>query len=330
MLRAARCSWYRREYGKEAPKPWIIQHGIEIVSTDRTKGIGGSDAAAILGLSPWRSPHDVWLEKTGRAEPQRETERMRWGTLLEDAVAREYAERTGARISRSRKTLRHPQHAFLVAHIDRWSVRDGRRGILEVKTTARKSDQWGTPGTDGIPPYYAAQVLHYLGVTGAPWSDVAVLFLDRMEMEVYRVPRDEEAIRLIRETEIAFWRDHVETDTPPPPSPSEDLARRWPRETPGKTVEADAEMREIFEDLLVIRREIARLEAAEQDLRKRIELVMGDAEALTIDGRPVATWKAVSSERFETKRFRQDHPELAASYLKRIEIRRFTIKETNA
>jgi putative phage-type endonuclease len=66
----------------------------------RRTGIGGSDIAAILGLSPWRTPLDVYRDKVDGAE-QPETEAMRWGRLLEDVIAREYAVRAGVRIQRA-------------------------------------------------------------------------------------------------------------------------------------------------------------------------------------------------------------------------------------
>ena len=99
----------------------------------RRTGIGGSDISAILGLSPWRSPVHVWLDKTGQApdEPPANAEAMYWGKTLEDVVAREYAQRTGRRVQRVNAILRHPQHEWMLGNIDRAIVAEGSRARLD-------------------------------------------------------------------------------------------------------------------------------------------------------------------------------------------------------
>jgi putative phage-type endonuclease len=146
---------------------------------ERRSGIGGSDVAPMLGLSPWKTPFALWQDKTGRAvevEPdEAQRERMHFGTVLEDVVAREHAARTGQRVQRVTSMLRHPDVPIALANLDRAIVEDGSRarwdqaagrvlgarGILECKTAhalAQNSADWGEPGTDQVPAYYWMQV----------------------------------------------------------------------------------------------------------------------------------------------------------------------------
>ncbi len=295
--------------------------------TDRTQGIGGSDAAAVLGLDPWKSPLDVYLEKIGLAPPRPENPRMTWGKLLEDTVAREYARRRGVEIRRHRRLLRHPDHPFIVGHIDRWVRENGTRGVLEVKTVGRRTDDWGPAGTDQVPAYYAAQVLHYLAVTGAPFAELAAFFRDSCELVTYRIPRDEEAIATLVEAEVHFWRTFVEPRVPPEPRTLEDIARRWPRSLPEKRVTATPEILRAVEELRTLQGEQKRLAEREKGLKAEIQRFMEDAEALVDDaGRMLVTWKTVASERIDTRRLKAEHPEIAAALTVRTESRRFLLR----
>ena len=132
----------------------------------RQRGIGSSDAAAAVGLSPYKSPLTLWLEKTGRQLPEDVSgkEAVRWGTVLEPVLARVYAERTGRRVRRVNAVLQHPGHAFMLANLDREVVGEAAGpGVLEIKTAGwHSAPQW----EDGIPVACQCQVLHQLAVTG--------------------------------------------------------------------------------------------------------------------------------------------------------------------
>src|SRR5215469_14323159 len=93
-------------------------HGNAGTPEERRTGIGGSDAAAALGLSPWQTPYDLWEQKTGRAPPIEQTEPMLWGHLLEDIVRREYARRTGLEARPVAEMIRHPHRSWMFAHLD--------------------------------------------------------------------------------------------------------------------------------------------------------------------------------------------------------------------
>ncbi|HFD16301.1 MAG TPA: hypothetical protein ENJ38_08365 [Rhodospirillales bacterium] len=295
---------------------------------DRTRGIGGSDAAAILGLSPWKTPLEVYLEKIGERQPQPDTAATYWGRVLEDVVAEEYARRTGARLRRVNRTLAHPRHPIILANLDREIVAHERGpGVLEVKTAARRSDDWGDEGTDEIPEHYLAQVQHYLGVTGRGWADVAVLFLGDRRFAVYHIRRDDELVEALFGEELRFWREHVEPRVPPEPRTIDDIRRRWPRHEAGKVLVAPPDVMEAAEQLAALRAELKALEAREKELLAAIQKAMGDAERLDApDGRTLATWKAVTGRRLDTGALRRAHPDLARQFERETESRRFLLK----
>lgn len=189
---------------------------------ERRTGLGGSDAAAALGLSPWQSPFGLWEVKTGLAPGPEQNEPMLWGKLLEDVIRREYVRRTGFQVTYRKELIRHPQFPWMFAHIDGEVA--GAGAILEVKTT-RDARGWGEPGTDEIPLHYLTQVHHYLSVTQAEICDVAVL-ISGQDFRTYTVRADPSLTQQLIEGEQAFW-SLVETGTPPPPQTLEDAVRRW-------------------------------------------------------------------------------------------------------
>lgn len=182
----------------------------------RKRGIGGSDVAAIMGLSPWKSPLEVWLEKTGRAESPdlSDRESVAMGTELEGDVLEMYRRRhPKSRVQRV--------NAILTSNIRPWAqasldgiVRDPELGwgVLEIKTGSRESE-W----KDGVPLHYLTQVTHYLSVTGYPFADVAALIGDYgLHYHEFRVMRDDDDLQSVVESVDEFWADYVEKDAMPP------------------------------------------------------------------------------------------------------------------
>ncbi|MBY0446540.1 MAG: YqaJ viral recombinase family protein, partial [Burkholderiales bacterium] len=159
----------------------------------RGLGIGSSDAAAAIGLSPYKSPLSLWLEKTHRrpTDDLSEKEAVIWGTVLEPVLATIYAQRTGLKVRKVNAVLQDPDFPFMLANLDREVLGhpDGT-GVLEIKTASYFSaPQW----EDGIPVAYQCQVLHQLAVTGHSWADVAVL-IGGQDFRIYRIQRDDDKI----------------------------------------------------------------------------------------------------------------------------------------
>lgn len=201
---------------------------------ERRKGVGGSDAPVVAGLSKWKSPHELYLEKRGElpAPDLDDVEHIRWGIRLEDAVADEYAERTGRKVRRVNRVLQHPEYPFMLASLDRDVV--GEKRILEIKTTgdaAFRANEWGAEGSDEVPDVYFVQVQHYLAVTRAELADLAVL-IGGQRMKIYEIPRDDAFIADLIEAERGFWTC-VESGTPPAidwshPTALDMIKRRYP------------------------------------------------------------------------------------------------------
>ena len=290
----------------------------------RKKGIGGTDSAAILGVSPWKTPLDVYLDKIGEGEPIEETEAMRWGNLLEDVVANEAAEKMGVKVRRSNKTLVNPQLPWMIGHIDREIV--GDKSIMEVKTAGRKNDEWGDEGTDRIPQQYVAQVAHYLAVLNAERAYVPVLFMLERKMLIYEVKRDLELEKIVIQAENDFWVNHVLQRTPPPTTNLADLRKRWPLGD-GGVIEADEEMEDTAERLVKLKA-AQRLLANERD---RLELLvkeyMEDKDEL-IDpaGQTLVTYKTRKSNYLDTKALKEQRPDVDSEFRKKRVSRSFLIK----
>lgn len=202
---------------------------------NRLTGLGGSDAAVALGISPFSTPLQLYLEKRGEIPPVEETEPMRWGKLLEPVIRQRYSDITG-RTVRVPPFLRHPQHEFITAHPD--GVTDDNR-LFEAKT-ARSAEGWGEPGTDQIPRFYLIQVQHYMLVTATPVADVSVL-VGGSDFRTYEVPADPELQEMIVDGEVEFWK-RVKDGVPPEPDFNSETAMSLIRKmypgTNGQTITA--------------------------------------------------------------------------------------------
>lgn len=226
--------------------------------SERRRGIGGSDAAAVLGMSKWKSPLQVWMEKRGELVDQPDSEPMLWGRALEPVIRQQYAERTGRVVRLPEGILWHPKHPFMLATVD--GVTDDSR-LLEIKT-ARTAESWGEPGTDEIPQAYLIQVQHYLSVTVLPVADVAVL-IGGSDFRLYEVESDPELQELIIEGEAGFWK-MVEAGTPPEPTTLADIKTRFGRISTAGSVEADESCIEAINRLKDIKTQLKALESEEE------------------------------------------------------------------
>jgi len=260
----------------------------------RRQGIGGSDVAAILGLSPWKTPLDVYYDKVGAPNDQPETEAMRIGTELEDYVARSYERDTGLKVVRFNSLL---QKGHSIGNLDRLVIPEGEKiaahqgeirtsRFLECKTSS--SEEW-----EEVPEHYLAQVQHYLGLDERlEHADVAALFLGfGKSFRIYHVEKDAELIKTMQEAVERFWAEHVEKRIPPAPTSEADCRKLWEAHEPGKIVEADEALAQVAADLKALNAEIKAKEAQADDLKGKLMAAMGDAEELRFGLQKLATWK---------------------------------------
>lgn len=167
----------------------------------RKSGIGGSDAASILGFNKWKSAFQLYIEKTSDFVEEIDNEFIYWGNVLEDVVATEFARRTGKKVRRRNQMLRHDDYPFMTANLDRVVV--GERAILECKTTSQyNKEAWEG---DNVPAAYICQVQHYLAVTGYDKAYIAVL-IGGNNFVWKEIERDDEFIELMIEHEKNFGK----------------------------------------------------------------------------------------------------------------------------
>jgi putative phage-type endonuclease len=286
----------------------------------RKRGIGSSDAAAAVGLNPYKSQLELWLEKTGKdqdlpkPDPNDESSPLYWGTLLEPIVAAHYTKRTGHKVRRINSVLQHPTHPWMLANIDREVLGDDSVQILECKTAGLNGARlW----KEGVPEYIQLQVMHQLAVTGKPAADVAVL-IGGQELQVHRIERDESMIANLIALERSFW-DHVEWGEPPRADGSESADRAlrclFPHDA-GQTLDlsGDREMSAVFCDLLAVRQVLAEHIELEAQLKQRIQQRMGEASRAVFEGGDVSWKRTKDSNSFDLGRLLRDRPELAVTY----------------
>jgi putative phage-type endonuclease len=184
---------------------------------ERRTGVGGSDAATILGINPFVSAYELYLDKLGKAPPEDEDflkASRYWGSILEEPVCKAYADETGYKVQKANQMIRSKEHPFMIAHIDRKVVGQDRRIGFEAKTAVWK-EGWGETGSDEIPPYIMCQVQHYLAVTKYDVWDLGVLIGNR-DFRTYRINPIQEIIDQLVEAETEFW-DRVQAKVAPDP-----------------------------------------------------------------------------------------------------------------
>lgn len=287
----------------------------------RKGGIGSSDAAAAVGLNPYQSQLELWMEKTGRAPVAPpgdggadDLSPMYWGSLLEPIVAAHYTRRTGNRVRRINAVLQHPEHPWMLANIDREVLGATDVQLLECKTAGI---QGAWLWRDGVPEYVHLQVQHQLAVTGKQAADVAVL-LGGQELQIFRIKRDEELISQLITLEREFW-GYVERGQAPPAdgSDSADRALRalYPRDTGFiLNLKHDLVMGAVFSDLLAVREVLATNTALEAQFKQAIQQRMGDSSRAVFENGEVSFKRSRDGTQLDTARLAKEQPEIVKAY----------------
>jgi putative phage-type endonuclease len=288
---------------------------------DRRQGLGASEAAAACGLSPWMSPLELFLQKTGRAPAVEETLPMRVGKALEPVVLRAFEDREGVKVTDQQRRIVDPRLPW------RWATLDGMADGVPVEAkTSGSAEGWGDDGSDQVPLHYMLQAQHQLACLeeGVEILWMPVLFAAR-DLRVYRIPRSPSVIEALTEKEVAFW-DRVVADQPPEIINSTDVRLRWPTDT-GATVVATDDILDAWLELHAARSRRKAAEADEERLQTQLQLFMADRSALLgPDGKALATWKACTSSRLDTKALAAAHPDIAAAFRVESSSRRFLLK----
>lgn len=271
----------------------------------RTKGIGGSDVAAALGLSPWRTPVELWQDKRGEGDWMRAN--------IDRAVVM-------PEIQKNVRPAKNPKEGEALITTD---------AILECKTaSAYASGLWGESQEDEIkagkivteheiPLYYETQVQWYMRLTGVQVCYVAVL-IGGNDFRMYKVDRNEDAIGAIVSTLRAFWFDNVLGGKAPEPKDLDDIRRLYRREV-GPMVEATPEAAFAIGEYRQLKDKATSIKDQMEAVATKIAGFIGENEGILIGGEKAATFKSQSRAMFNAKQLKAEDPELWAKYAGRSE-----------
>jgi putative phage-type endonuclease len=255
----------------------------------RKLGIGGSDMPIILGLSNYKTPYQLYVEKKGLSDSSEEMSQLQyWGNRLENIIREEFEIRNKVTVEVP-DTLVHPFYDFMRANIDGY-IKEWD-SVLEVKCSSQyMANEWGEDGSDYIPMAYLVQVAHYCSVINASFAHIAVL-IGGHDYRQYKYVRDLELENTIINSAREFW-EAIQNDSPPPATNQFDLRMMYPRHAPDKSIKVSNEIDTHFKNLTDVKNKIKELQAIEEESRFNIMQHMNDAECLVDEsGRPLVTWK---------------------------------------
>ena len=291
----------------------------------RRKGIGGSDASVVCGVNGYKSPMELFMEKTGQQAQEDAGEAAYWGKTLESVVRAEFTKRTGISVVEVNKILCSREYPFMLANLDGVCKHPAHGScVFEAKTAnAFKSGEW----EETIPHEYMLQLQHYLSVTGYYGAYIAVL-IGGNTFKWSFIERDEELISKLIRWESDFW-EHIKTDIPPPLDGSEASAIYLKKRYPIGTSQSKVCLPHAALELIRLYDEACEKGDSYNDQKQRAENLLkemlGEHE-VGVAGDRVITWKTVNQERIDGKTLKSEHPDLYKQYANQTSYRRFNIK----
>ncbi|HFK1462291.1 YqaJ viral recombinase family protein [Bacillus sp. YAF12_1] len=291
----------------------------------RTQGIGGSDVSVIAGLNKWKSAVQVFLEKTQAIEKEDiQSEAAYFGNVLEEVVAREFSKRTDLKVQRRNAILQHPEYPWMLANVDRLIV--GEKIGLECKTASEYlKKEWED---EEVPAAYLLQCQHYMAVTGYEAWWIAVL-IGGNKFVHKKIKRDEELIQYLIDIEKDFWLNNVEKNEPPmfdgSDASTELLKHLYPESITDSFVSLGKQEELLIEARDQVDREIKALQEQKAEYENKIKAKLGTNEVGGTENYKIY-WKSYTTNRFDSKRFKVEHPDLFEQYVKESKSRKFTVK----
>ena len=289
----------------------------------RHKYIGGSDAAAVVGMNAWVSPYALWAEKTGRLPGFEGNLATEVGTYLEEFVAKKFAEVTGKNVRNCNLSWFNDQYPWAIANVDRLIV--GEDAGLEIKTTSEMNTQKFKGGE--YPANYYVQCMHYLAVTGKERWYLAVLIGNR-EFKWFTIERDEDEIKALMEAEQNF-KQLVDSNTPPmadgASSTADTLSALYPNSI-DDAIGIGSFEREL-DNYFRLKGQLKNIEMTIDGIENRIKAHLGEC-ARGEGEKYKVSWKTQYRQTFDSKKFIADHPEVDVSkYYKKTASRPFKVTE---
>lgn len=281
----------------------------------RTAYLGGSDAPAVLGVSPWRTRYRLWCDKAGIEQPPDLSliDYVYFGILLEPVVAKVFSERVHKKVRVARKLFTHPRYSFIAGHIDRDVL--GENAFVECKTAnAFDYRNWGESesGVAGVPEYYVAQVDHYMFLRDCTHCYVAAL-IGGNDFRWYLIKRDAKREKKLLDAELEFWPRIAANDAPAVDN-EQDAKHRWKKLIQGTSVPITLADRKKIVRLSRVHSLAAELEKEEKALRNWLFPLFADKELLSEQGVPLARLSAYDRNYFDQNAFEKKHPKIKARF----------------
>lgn len=306
-------------YNSEIPTQEWVQ--------ERQTYIGGSDTAAILGESGFKTPLQVWLRKNGIIQPETDNPIADFGNVFEPIMAEYFENITGLKTRRVSQPFVHKDYDYLRANIDRQILNgDGvpGTGVLELKTTTSHRLR---NLNESYPIEWEYQLQWYLGLTGYQYGYLFIYKRDTCQFldPIYRARNDEVITDMVDQL-IQWWQTHMIQGVRPSPQNEEDLLMLYPDASDGKVVEASQSTRQLYQQLKKVREQKSELKDQETELKNQLKDELGEAERLVYAGRTLVSWKSYNRQRLDSKKLQQEKPEVYNAYQTESSYRRFSVK----
>jgi len=285
---------------KQSRKDWLLE---------RAKSIGASDSSAVLGINPWKSNVELWLEKTNPESllDQPDNLNMRLGRDMEPILRQLFTEETGLQVRQDNHIRYDDEYPFLSTNLDGRIV--GDKVPLELKTTG----MW-----DGmIPDNYFCQLQHQMMVTKSPYIYFAVLVLSNFGKQfiVEKYERNERFIADMRSKMVDFWMNYVVTGVAPDPVSVKDARLLYNETNQESVIEGSFDMITICEKIKDYNKDIKKIKSKADELRVDIMDTMKEDEIMTYKGSTLSTWKKSKGKvKFDLNKFKKDHPDIYEEY----------------
>ena len=286
----------------------------------RDESIGASESGAILGLNPWRTAVDVWIEKTNETQPLEDNLNMRLGRDLEPVIQKLFEEETNLKVRKDNKIRIDDEYNFITTNLD--GVVIGEKVPVEYKTMTKWEGE--------IPDYYYCQIQHQMMVTNTPYCYFVVLVLGfSKQLIVEKYDRDDVFISKMRKELVHFWNENVLNNVAPEIISVEDAKKVYKDVDPESILEADDVIFNMLSEMDRFRHLKNKYDTRYKEMQKDVMVQMGSKEMVEFNGISFVSWKqAKNSLRFDSKQFKKDHPNLYITYSKEVAgSRRFNLKK---
>lgn len=293
----------------------------------RKLGITGTDVGGILRISKYSTPMKVYLDKIGELEPVQDNEKMYWGRVMEPIVAKEFQIRNKVKIQKVNAILKHPFEHWALGNIDRLVTNEkGEKGILEIKTVDRYLESLWTG--EEVPPQYMVQLQWYMYVTGVKYGYFSALIGGNNYIQKY-VARDDELIEMLVSSAREFWIDNVMNKKPPfidgSNASTKLLMSLYPESKETSQVILPDEVNDWINKIGELKLQSNEISEQISEYENKIKEILKNSETGIIGDRKVS-WKSQIRKTIDSKRLKEEQPQIYEKYIKTTSFRKFDIK----